>query len=307
MISLIQMRTFLAVARHRHFTHAAEELHVAQSSVSYHVRELERVLSVKLIETAGHRVFLTDAGERFVVRATSLLADLEDLEQEIHLYGAGVSGRLRLGATHTVGGYALVSVLAGFRRTYPKVDIRLTVENVRAVEQMLLDRSIDLGVVEWSVQSPDLTSVALRRYPIVLIAPPNHPLTRSGVIGVEELRGQTFVLREKGSGTRALSDDVLLPVADDIIVAMDLNQPEAIVRAVEAGMGLAFIPEVIAAPQLAAGSVCLISMANTDLGHHFSLVRLTERPLTPGMAAFQAFLTEAWAANGTAESDAPKY
>jgi DNA-binding transcriptional LysR family regulator len=292
MINFVQIRTFLAVARLRHFTRAAEELQIAQPSVSYQVRALERRLRVRLIDIVGHRVVLTDAGEHFADRATALLNDLEDLAREMHDYGTGIGGRVRLGATHTVGVYALPPLLAAFRRLRPRVEVRLSIDNVRAIERMVLDRTIDLAVVEWSVQSPEMTVQPLRRYAIVLIAPPSHPLVRRPVVHVDELRGEAFVLRELGSGIRALSDRVLAPLGGDLDVALELDQPEAIVRAVEAGMGLAFTSELVAAPQLAAETVRVVDLADVSLSHDFALVSLKERPATPALAAFQSFLAE---------------
>jgi DNA-binding transcriptional LysR family regulator len=292
MITFLQLRAFLAIARHRHFTRAAEDLAVAQSSVSYQLRELERHLGVRLVEVVGHRVYLTDAGERFVTRATGILNDLESAEAELRRYGEGVAGRVRLGATHTVGSFALPPVLAAFRQTYPQIELRLAIENVRSVEAMLLDRTIDLGVVEWTVRSPELVSHSLRRYAIVVIAPPSHRLAGRLRVRRADLRGETFVFRELGSGTRALSEEVLGPVTGEITVAMELTQPEAIVRAVEAGMGLAFIPEIIAAPQIAAGTVRVVSLADTQLSHDFALVTVKNRTLTPAGLAFQDFLIE---------------
>src|SRR5260370_26603720 len=115
MITLSQLRTFVAVARQRHFTRAAAELNVAQSSVSYQVREIERQLGVRLVDVVGRRVHLTDAGERLFARATAILNDVERVQREMRDYGAGVLGRLRVRATHTVGVYALPSALAAFR------------------------------------------------------------------------------------------------------------------------------------------------------------------------------------------------
>jgi DNA-binding transcriptional LysR family regulator len=290
MLTLSQLHAFQAVARHRHFTRAAEELQVAQPSVSYQLRALERRLNVRLVYVVGHRVFLTDAGERLAERATAVLNDLEDVEHEMRDYAQGIGGRLRLGATHTVGVYALPSVLAAFRQARPQVELRLTIDNVRAIEQLLLDHALDLGVVEWTVQSPELVTEPWRRYAIVLIGPPQHPLTERLTVPREELRGETFVLREPGSGLRALSDAVLAPLGTSVHIALELDQPEAIVRAVQAGLGLAFVPELVAAPQLAAGTVRTIALADVDLGHDFALVRLRDRPVTPAADAFQISL-----------------
>jgi DNA-binding transcriptional LysR family regulator len=294
MITLIQLHTFVAVARQRHFTRAAAELNVAQSSVSYQVREIERMWKVRLVEVIGRRVYLTDAGERLFARATSLLNDLEDVEREIRDYGAGVLGRLRLGATHTVGGYALPSVLAAFRAARPHLELRVHIDNMHAVEQMLLDRTVDLGIVEWPVQSRALLSQPLRRDAMVLIAPPDHQLVKRGSIKPEDLQGQSFIQREPGSGIRALVEQMLGSIGVNVVVAMEFNQPEAVVRAVEAGMGLAFISQSIVGHQLAAGTIRAIPLAGVNLGHDFSLVSVRERSASPAMVAFQDFLIDAW-------------
>ncbi len=295
MITLAQLRAFAAVARHRHFTRAAQSLSVAQPSISHQVRELERQLGVQLVEIAGRRVYLTDAGERLAGRAAGLLNELDDIEQEMRDYGAGVLGRLRLGASRTVGGYALPPVLAGFRAAHPGIDLRVTVANSREIEQMLLDRAVDLAVVEWRLTSPELVSRPLRRDVLVLVAPPAHPLAARDSVRVEELRGQPFVMREPGSGTRALTEQALGPVASELVVAIELGEPEAIVRAVEAGMGLAFISETVVARQLASGALRALKVEGVDLGRDFSLVALRDRPASPATRAFSAFIGDAWA------------
>ncbi len=298
MISLAQLQTFMAVARHRNFTRAAEELALAQSSVSYQVHELERTLKVHLVELAGRRVFLTDAGQRLSARGTELLGNLADVEEEMHDYGAGLAGRLRLGATRTVGGYALPEVLAQFGPAWPKIEVRLTVQNMETVERMLLDRTLDLAVVEWPVRSPDLVSEPVRDDVLVLIAPPHHPLVARRTLTPTHLRGHSFVLRESGSGMRALSDEVLGPLGDSVITAMEFDQPEALVRAVAAGMGLAFTSRATAADQIAAGRVRTLALTGVDLTQTFSLVALRGRSYSPSMQRFRTFLRAFWGAAG---------
>ena len=302
MITRNQLQSFVAMARHRHFTRASEELNVAQSSVSYQIHELERVLKVRLVEVVGRRVYLTDAGEHLFARATALLNDLENLEREMAEYGQGTFGRLRLGATHTIGGYALPPVLAEFHAAHPQIDLHLVIDNVRTIEQMLLDRTIDLGVIEWTVHNPALTSQAVRRDALVLIASPRHPLVGRGPLRLSDLRGQPFILREPGSGTRSLGEEILGPVASEITVAMELSQPEAIVRVVEAGMGLAFISESIVVDQLARGTICALPLSEVALGHDFSLVVLRDRQPSRSMQIFCDFLRLAWSTPTAAEA-----
>src|SRR5579884_1326391 len=192
MITLSQLRAFDAVARHRHFTRAAEELQIAQPSVGYQVRTLERTLKVKLIEVVGRQVYLTDAGERLAARATALLNEIDDLEREMRDHGTGVLGRLRLGATRTIGGYALADVLAAFHASHPRIELKLTIHNTRTIEELVLNRSIDLGIVEGRVASTDLSIRPLRRDSLVLIVPPRHHFAARSSIARDELIGQPF-------------------------------------------------------------------------------------------------------------------
>ena len=294
MLTLAQLRVFDAVARHRHFTRAAESLLIAQPSVSYQIRELERELKVRLVEVVGRRVYLTDAGERLAARTAKLLSEIEDVEQEIQGYGTGETGRLRLGATRTVGGYALPEELARFRAAHPGIDLHLSVDNTRAIEQMLIERTIDMGVVEWTVESPSLASTPIGRDTLVLVARPDHPLATRRAISVEDLRGESFVMREPGSGTRALANQALGPVQSEINIAMELDQPEAIVRAVAGGLGISFISQVIAAPFVDSGILRVLPIVGDDLCRDFSLVVLRDRPDSPAMKTFRTFIVEAW-------------
>lgn len=294
MITVAQLQTFAALARTRHFTRAAAELGVAQPSVSYHVRALERQLGVRFVEIVGRQMQLTDAGEQLAKRASALLNDLAALERDMAEYRAGAMGRLRLGATRTIGGYALPAVLACYTTAHPDVMCELTIDNTAAIERRLLARELDLAVVEWTVESTDLTSRPLRPDALVLVAPRHHPFAARASIRPDELRGQPFVAREHGSGTRALAEAALGPITRDLRVVIAFDQPEAIVRAVQAGMGLAFLSETIVAPHVARGALRVIPVEGLRLGRDFSLVSLRGRVITPAMTAFMELLEATW-------------
>lgn len=296
MITLTQLRAFEAVARHRHFTRAAEDLGIAQPSVSYQVRELERSLRVTLVDVVGRRVFLTDAGERLAERAGALLNELDAVERELRDYGAGLAGRVRIGATRTVGGYALPGVLTAYAAAHAGVELRVTIDNTQTIEELLLERELDLAIVEWQVASADLMVHPLRRDRLVLIAPPNHPLAQRGAIQTSELEGERFIVREPGSGTRALVESALGPVAARLNVVLELDEPEAIVRSVQAGLGLSFISETIVAGRLSGGMIAMIKLDNLALDRDFSLVQVRDRPLGAAARAFVEMITQQWTA-----------
>lgn len=295
MITIPQLRAFAAVARHHHFTRAAEELQVAQPSVSYQVRELERQMGVRLVELEGRKVHLTEAGELLAERAYAILNDLADLERDLRDRGAGLTGRLRLGASRTVGSYALPEVLADFRRRYPGIAVELAIDNTHAIERLLLEREVEVAVVEWKMESRALLSRPLGSDTVALVAAPFHPLAAKKRLSVDDLRGQDFIWREDGSGTRALAEEALGSVVAELQTTMELDQPEGIVRLVEGGLGLTFISRTIVARQLAQGSLRELSVDELNLTRHFSLVQLRGRQLSPAARLFVSVLEEAWA------------
>lgn len=294
MITLTQLRAFDAVARHHGFTRAAEELQIAQPSVTYQIKTLERTLGIRLVEVVGRRVYLTEAGERLARRATALLNDLDEVEREMRAYREGTIGRVRIGATRTIGGYALPPALAAFHRKHPAIDLQLTIDNTEAIERLLLDRAIDCGVVEWRMTSPELAVRPLRRDRLILVGAPDHPLAARPAVMPVDLRGQPFILREPGSGTRALAESALGDVAPTLDVVLELAEPEAIVRAVESGLGLAFISESIVAGRVADGSLRELPFAGPLLERDFSFVTRRDRPRSPALRAFEAYLAQAW-------------
>jgi DNA-binding transcriptional LysR family regulator len=296
MITLTQLRAFEAVARHRHFTHAAEELQLAQPSVSYQVRELEHQLRVSLVEVVRRKVYLTEAGEHLAARTAVLLNELADMERDLRDRGAGLAGRLRLGASRTVGSYALPGVLAAFRGAHPGIEIELAIDNTQAIERLLLDREVDLAVVEWKMTSRGLVSRTLGHDTLLLVAAPSHPLASRERLTLDDLRGQAFIWRESGSGTRALAEQALGAVAHDLLSAFEVDQPEAIVRLVEAGLGLTFISRVIVARQLSQGSLRELLVEGLSLKRDFSLVQLHGRHHSPAARAFATYLAHAWSA-----------
>ena len=303
MLSVAQLQALRAVARYRHVTRAAAALGLAQPTVTYHLRELERHLGVRLIEPVGRRIELTAAGAYLAERAAALLNDLDDVERAMRDFASGERGRLRLGATRTVGGYALPAVLAAFHAEHPGIELQLTVDNTQAIERLLLQRAVELAVVEGRIHSPALASRPLRQDTLLLVAPPDHPLTTRDVVQLEDLRGQPFVMREPGSGTGALAEAALGPLADAIDVVLELDQPEAIVRSVEAGMGLTFISETIVARQVVAGTLRVLPLQGVSLTRDFSLVTPRRRPETHAMRAFGTFIARAWAPAGLGHAD----
>jgi DNA-binding transcriptional LysR family regulator len=185
-------------------------------------------------------------------------------------------------------------VIAGFRAAWPGVDLEVTVENALAVEARLLERTLDLAVVEWATSSSAIDCRPLRRDSLVLVAPRGHRLVGRERVTLDDLRGERFVMREPGSGTRALTERALGHMLAEVETVLELTEPEAIIRIVQAGTGLAFLPEVIVWPHVALGALERIEVVGIDLWRDFSLATLRQHSPTPAARAFTEHLIRAW-------------
>lgn len=305
MITLHQLAVFAAVARHRHFSRAAAQLGLSQPAVTFQVRGLERELGVALFELTGRRVRLTEAGELLVPRAVAILNDVAAAEQELADYVHLRSGRLRLGATRTIGGFALPALLARFHAERPGVRLEVAIDNTEAIERFLLARSLDLALVEWRVRSPELQVERFRRDELVVAVPPTDPLAGRRRIRPEALRGRPYIARERGSGTRAFAEEALGEIVATFDVVLELDSPEAIVRAVDAGLGLAIISATIVERDVQAGRLAMLRVIDCPMIRDFSLVFLRGRGQSPAAAAFVRFIRAA--AAGPESAAAPDH
>jgi DNA-binding transcriptional LysR family regulator len=203
-MTLVQIETFLAVARTESFTKAAALVHLSQSAVSRQIQDLEKSLGVQLFERFGGRVFLTTAGRILLEDAPRLLRQVENVRQRLRDIAQGTSGDIRVGVTISVANTFLPQVLARFRRTNRSVNLSVLPSHSQALLEKLRLNEIDVAVVGSKVDQADLEVCFRIHDELVLVAAPNHPLMDKTPLGPEQLDGVEFISREPGSDSRAL-------------------------------------------------------------------------------------------------------
>jgi LysR family transcriptional regulator, low CO2-responsive transcriptional regulator len=221
-VNLEQLETFLAVARLKSFTKAAPQVHRTQSAVSRQIQELERSLGVPLFERLGKQVLLTDAGRMLQHDAPLLLQQSETLRGRLRDIGQGVTGEIRIGATVTAANTFIPDVLAQFRRRYPDVRLNLFPGQSSRLVRRLRRNELDVAVLGSSVEEADLTTLLHVPDQIVMVASPDHPLTRKRSIRPEQLAGEELILRESGSDSRDLVERWFESQQVSIKMLMDL-------------------------------------------------------------------------------------
>jgi DNA-binding transcriptional LysR family regulator len=285
-INLHHLRVFAAVAEQRGFSRAAAALRISQPAVSKAVRQLEREAGVPLVERAGRASRLTSAGEQLAARARELFGVEEAAEEELRALRGLEAGSLRVGASTTIATYLLPPILARFREVHPAIVLRVISANTRAITHSLLERRLDIALVEGPVEHPRIETRRWRSDELVLIAPPDHRLVSRRNVSAHELVPERFVVREQGSGTREVAERALSKHGVHPVAALQLGSTEAVKQAVAAGLGLAIVSRYSAADQLSLGRIALVRLRGVELKRTLAELRLAGRKPSAPAAAF---------------------
>jgi DNA-binding transcriptional LysR family regulator len=289
---------FRAVAAAGGFSRAAEVVHVSQPAISMQIAELEESLGTALFERLPRGVRLTEAGTILYSYSRRIAALETEAERALDELRGLQRGRLALGASTTIGSYLLPALLGKFRRDHPAVELELTIGNTEEIKNRLKDHTLDIGLTEGvPPESAELSVRVFYEDELIVIAPPDHPLTlrnkqgRRKLITARQLSAHPMILREEGSGTRAVVERALAARGAAIgNIALTLSSTEAIKRAVTAGLGLAIVSRLTVSLELRNGM--LVELPIRDLAVRRSLHQLTlrARQLSPSSEAFSELL-----------------
>ncbi len=263
------MRIFLAVADCGSMSEAAKRLSIAQPSVSGTIAEIEEKYGIRLFERLGRKLYITPTGVQLERYARHILSAFDDMERE--LKNSNQSVFLRIGATLTVGACILADLIEQFQKQCPHVETQVAVYNTQQIEQMLLRSELDAAIVEGKVESRDLCSSVIMNDPMALIvSAQNNPFAGCETVTRDDLVGLPFVMREKGSGTRALFEQAM--ENRTIREQWVCSSSEAILGAVERGFGCAVLSRRLAQERLQKGSLVEIPIEDASLGRSFCVV-----------------------------------
>ena len=289
-LNLHHLRVFSVVAECGSFTRAAVALRVSQPAVSKSVQELERQVALPLFERAGRASRLTAAGEALSAHARELFSVEASAEEALRALRGLEHGSLRIGASTTIATYMLPPILARFREAHPGVVVRVVSANTRAIARRVLERHLDIALVEGPVAHARLEAIAWRDDELVLIAHPDHPLARRRRVEAAGLRGERFIVRETGSGTREVGARALAALGVTLTAALQLGSTEAVQQGVAAGLGIAIVSRAAAADLLALGRVTVVRLRGVVLRRTLSELRLRGRSASVAARAFAGYL-----------------
>jgi DNA-binding transcriptional LysR family regulator len=289
--TLKQLRAFCAVARHRSFAQAAEELHLTPPAVTMQIKELESVVGLPLFDRGARAVALTMSGEYLLVYARRVLATLKDAEDAMARLRGAETGRITIGMVSTAK-YFLPRLLAKFRAAHRGVEMQLAVGNREQLVRQLHDNEVDLAVMGRPPRELDTRAEPFAAHPHAVVAAPEHPLARRRDMPPSALGEEEFIVREPGSGTRAAMEQFFREHRLAPPRVMEMASNETIKQAVIANMGLAFLSLHTAGLEISTGQLAVLDIVGLPLVRRWHIVNVAGKPLSPAAEALRDFVLE---------------
>ncbi|MBU0784265.1 MAG: LysR family transcriptional regulator [Gammaproteobacteria bacterium] len=284
-MNLHLLRIFVCAVEVNSFTKAADQLGISQPAVSKAVRELESQLDTLLLERRGKYFKPNEAGQVLFDYGKSLFAMEREASEVLRAFKNLERGRLIVGASTTVASYWLAPYLKKFSDKHPGVDVQVVGANTESVAQLLLDCKVDVALVEGAVNNERIETRLWRTEEMVAIAP-----SFENGIRKRELDQQVWILREQGSGSRNVAEQLLLNMGIQAQRTLEMNSNEAIIQAVAAGCGVGIVPKITARDQLALRRVKRFALGSGKMERPLFRLRLPHRPLANAALAFEALL-----------------
>ncbi|MBW4518275.1 MAG: LysR family transcriptional regulator [Scytolyngbya sp. HA4215-MV1] len=307
-MTLEQLRIFLAVAEHLHFTRAAETLYITQPAVSAAIQSLEAEYGIKLFHRVGRRVEITEAGRLLYIEAQKILEQVMITERNLRELNNLQRGELRLGASLTIGNYWLPDKISQFQQEFPGIRVNCTLANAEEIAEGTASGRFDLGLISGEVKSTlqhSLLQEVVGRDRLQIVVGQSHPWFQRAAIQVSELLATSWVLREPGSGAQQVFEYALRSWGVELAqltVMLVLSSSEMVKAVVEQGNGAAAIPELMVHKELRLKTLKAVQIftqnpdSSTILEITQPILKLkhAQRFQTQTMVAFEKILQQQW-------------
>jgi DNA-binding transcriptional LysR family regulator len=289
-LTLRQLRVFEAVAKHLSYSRGAEALHLTQPAVSMQIRQLEDVTGLPLFEQLGKKIHLTAAGKEFLHYSNSILQQLNEAETMLAEF-KGMSGKLSISVASTAS-YFTPQLLAEFCQRHAKATVNLSVTNREALLERLNNNETDMAIMGRPPEGLDVDATPFMQNNLVIIAPVNHSLAHEHHIPLSRLVEETFLVRERGSGTRITMERFFAEKSIHLTTGTEMSTNEAIKQAVQAGMGLGILSLDTLSLELETARLTVLDVQNFPIQRHWYVVHRKGKRLSAVAQAFKEFLLE---------------
>lgn len=293
-MTLRHLNLFMEVCRQGSVTLAAEELNMAQPAVSYAIKELESYYEVRLFERMNRRLYITEAGEQLMRYADTILNQFDEAKEvlrDIHTFT-----RVRLGTNVSYGTRMLPELLSGFRKEYPDIPVFTMVQNSSQIEEQLLRNHLDFGIMDFPAEHTMFYSRLIGQDVMKAAYSPHEMLQRgdgsSRVLPrqLRDLEAVPFLVRETGSGSRSMLDELFAKAGIRPQIAMESISSQCLIESALHGAGIVFLPGTMLEPYIESGKLTEIKIEGMSEKRQYYLVHHKSKFLTRSMKNFQKYI-----------------
>ena len=277
------MRIFVSVFQKNSITKAAQELHLAQPSVSLAIKELEEYYGIRLFDRIGRHIAPTECGEEFYEYVVHIVSLFDEIEKKMRNWDA--FGTLRVGASITIGTHILPVLIHRYQEKSQNLTIEVKVSKSSSVEDDLIHSSIDLGLIETQPSHPDLRAVPFMKDSMCAIVAPGHSLTQKKAASLSEMTQFPFLMREKGSAGRELLDAAFSLQQLTVLPRWESTSTQALVKAVAEGLGVAILPYLLVKKDIEEATVCQVPLTQ-PITRDLNIIYHKSKFLTENMQSF---------------------
>lgn len=268
--SLRQLEVFLSVARFESVSRAAEELGMSQSAASGSLGDLEGQFDIQLFDRVGKRLVLSELGRTLRPDAEALYEQARELETR--LSNQSDVGRLRVGATLSIGNYLTAPLIARFLERHPTARVTLDIANTAQIVGKIRNFELDVGLIEGEVEHPELEMTRFRQDELRVFCAPDHPFAKLRKLADRQLLSANWIVREVGSGTRQAFELSMHGILPELKIVLELQHTEAIKSAVKAGLGVGCVSRIALEDEFRAGTLVPCRVPGRDFRRYFYLV-----------------------------------
>jgi DNA-binding transcriptional LysR family regulator len=295
-MNLNQLKIFYFAAKRGNLSAAAQELYITQPAVTKGIQRLQEFYEMKFVDHIGKKLVLTDAGAVLYDIAEKIFELDRHAEESIRDFQQRKRGHIRILSSESFGDYYLPRIIIPFSKKHPLARISMSILPTEQVVENTTALNSDLGFISYPIEHKKLVVKGVLEDQLMIIAPPEHPLTLKKVLEPQDLRDELMVMHETGSAPRRAIEDYIRRNNIPVIIPLEISSNRAIKRSVEEGIGIALISRKVAHEEIQAGKLAAIPLSDPSMKRKFYMVYHKDKYLSDTLRNFIDMVFE-WAAD----------
>lgn len=262
-MTLRHLRLFIEVYKTGNITKAAENMNMTQPTVTRAIQELERHYDIVLFDRINHKLMITDSGKRFYHFASKVVELYDDMEQSVTDHQE--KGTISIGATMGIGSYLLPKLIVKYKELHPNVMVKSLISDYQNIQESLENNKIDIALIEGAIYNEEMEHEPFIKDPLVLLLPPNDPLSKLPGLSFDDIKDRPFLLKEEGGNGRGFIEEVFSSHGVLLDPIMESSSTHALVQAVHAGLGISILSEKLVSHSIESGFVSTNNLLDVPL------------------------------------------